>query len=125
MRLKIGKTHDEIAARVQFYMLRWVPRLGLDSWTFFVRFRPLNKDAMAEVNAEHPEYESATLYFNAAKIRKEGVKWGELEAIVLHELLHVLVWEMMEATPKSEHAIAAEERTVQRLGRALFESEAE
>ncbi len=62
----------------------WAPKLGLQEWTLYVTF---NEEGAKASCASQPEYLEAILNFDLKKIAD-----GDVDAFVVHELMHNLVW---------------------------------
>jgi len=100
---------------------RLAEALGLGDWEFqIVRQEYAAKDVsdLAGCQAK-PEYKSAVLYFDVARIPPE-----ELDSYIIHELLHCHIWELvaltdkLATTPAEREAIRlAEERLTTTLER--------
>lgn len=75
------------------YVHYWQPILGLDHW--FLRVRFTERSWFAHCKAA-PMYEKATLDFNLDRIRNEMYHELELEELVLHEMVHCIIWESSE-----------------------------
>lgn len=65
----------------------WIPRLQLQAWEITGSIAPMEKDA-AECDAA-PEYLNA-----AVRIDPEKVPVEDLEATVVHELIHCHTWRL-------------------------------
>lgn len=88
----------------------WQPRLLLDTWALTVQVTR-RMDAAADCEAR-PEYLEALLRFNPALIRPE-----DLEAVVVHELLHCHTWALWEVAEDGDRVRA--EREHERLTSTL------
>jgi len=67
---------------------RWQKRLLLGDWKISVELGALDDGAKADCDAK-PEYKEATLRFDLDKVPPE-----ELEAYVVHELIHCHTWRL-------------------------------
>lgn len=103
-------TRRRIVARVR----RWRTRLLLERWTVGVEVGPdLEEESEASCIAR-PEYLTMTLRFDPAKIEP-----GELDAYVIHELLHAYIWPLANLAermagddPAKQEAVRVEEETL-------------
>jgi hypothetical protein len=68
----------------------WIPRLQLQAWDITVSLGPIEVDA-AECDAS-PEYLNAAIRLDPAKVPD-----ADLEAYVVHELLHCHTWGLTHA----------------------------
>lgn len=98
-------THAALRARIERLVRKWRPLLGLESWGLDVRYDAT--DCMACCEAK-PAYEEATIRFNLPRVKRElpNVVLA-LEELVVHELVHALIWR-------------ANERAVSRVTRAIL-----
>lgn len=97
-------TNEEIRTRIERLIKKWRPLLGLEDWMMEFRYDERKEKGCCIAT---PCYEEATIGFNLNRIRKEMVKPGELEELVVHELVHAIVWK-------------ASERSVTQISRALL-----
>ena len=115
------RTVDDLGDKILKWLEKWKRVLGLTAWVITVRFNLREGYGEATVDDNMPQYESARLAFNTRLMRSEKATDNEIEACVLHELIHLLLWDLV-----GEHANDAEEeqedRIVQRLTRALIPS---
>ncbi len=102
------------------YLLLWQDRLGLQDWRVHLAGKPATGGNMAEVTCDH-------------KARLANVKLGKdfggtpvtaesLEGTALHELLHVLLYEIhnqVDIGLKDEQLDSAEHRVIHVLERLL------
>lgn len=98
-------THAALRKRIDRLVTKWRPILGLESWGLDVRFDEAVYTATC--NAK-PSYEEATLTFNLYRIKSELPNVvAALEELVVHELVHCLIWK-------------ANERAVSRVTRSIL-----
>ena len=112
------RTVDDMGTRLQGFVDDWQVRLGLSGWNLEVRFDLHEFFADATVIGP-PEYMTGRLRFNTRKMRKEKMTPDELEATVVHEMLHVVLWEAI-GEHKHDEQERSEERAVQVITRALL-----
>lgn len=106
---------DATMARIDPLLDKWMPLLGLADWTIRARYVLASQDmeyptAQAECDARW-QYMHAVIRFNVPELVQADD--GEIEHVVVHELMHVLVNEMR------EDGIAHEERVCEMLARAM------
>lgn len=65
----------------------WKRRMMLRDWDLTVEFGPDTEDGSEAACLARPEYLAATLRFDLAQIKAE-----ELDAYVVHELGHAVIW---------------------------------
>lgn len=75
------------------YVEYWRPILGLEGWDIKLRFD--ETDCLAYCNAL-PKYLTATLAFNPRRMRRELRTAREREELVLHEMVHAVIWRASE-----------------------------
>lgn len=110
-------TPHQIRRRVRY----WQRRLDLTGWSVKIEIGPDAEGASASCLAQ-PEYRSATVRFDPAKIPAE-----ELDAFCVHELCHCLVWPLANAAhvmaggdgPKEEWVRTMEEELTTALERLI------
>lgn len=90
--------------RIERLAAQWRPLLGLEAWDIQLRFD--EKTHQATCTAK-PVYQEATLTFNLHRIRKEIRTPAALEELVVHELVHCIIWK-------------SSERAVTQIGKALL-----
>lgn len=116
----MNKTNKSIRKKLRKYINAWAQPLGLLWWKIDVYyhvdkkhirkvFKP--KHARAQVNSDW-RYCEATIHFNVPSFA--NLSDTEIEMVVLHELVHILVCEMREG--EMHH----EERVVTGLTRAFL-----
>lgn len=72
----------------------WRPILGLEGWDLRVQFNERENTATC---AAKPCYLKATLHFNTDKeIRREYPTRADREELVLHEMVHSIIWRASE-----------------------------
>ena len=87
------RTIDLVGEQIQRYISKWLPLLELTAWSINLSF--------------------------TRELRKHKASALDIEEYVVHELLHLVLWEAIE-TPVGEHKVACEERAIQRICRALL-----
>ena len=115
------RTTDGMGEELQGYVDYWQIRLGLSGWDIEVRFNLSQHFADAAVIGG-PEYMTARLRFNTRRMRREKCTSEELEASVVHEMIHIVLWEAIGEHHHDEQE-RSEERAVQMLTRALMKRE--
>ena len=113
-----NRTIDGLGDKIRGYVKDWQIKLGLSGWDLEISFNLAECIADCRVIGP-PEYETGRLRFNTRKIRKEKLTDAELEAAVIHEVLHILLWEIVGEHANDEQE-RNEERVVQRITRALL-----
>lgn len=79
----------------------WRPTLGLSDWRMSVRWDEAEHLATCQAV---PQYEDATISFNLARIQRDlrrhprAVTDRWLEELVVHELVHAIIWKSSERT---------------------------
>ena len=112
------RTIDGLGEQIQGYVEDWKIRLGLSGWDIELQFDLSACVADCRVIGS-PEYETGRIRFNTRRIRSEGFTNAEIEAAVVHEVLHLLLWEVIGEHEHDEQE-RNEERVVQRITRALL-----
>lgn len=98
-------TNRALRARVERMVKKWRPVLGLESWGLTVLYDETEHLATC---AAKPAYEEATLHFNLSAMRRElPPTLAAVEELVLHELVHAVIWR-------------ANEKAVSRVTRSLL-----
>lgn len=70
--------------------------LGLvENWTFKLTFKPLGESVMAETSVEW-HYRIAELDFDIQGMRDAELTKEEIAKVVRHEMIHVVLWRVME-----------------------------
>jgi len=117
----------DLSAGVQVHVDRWVHRFGLDTWKLHVsyerdgdEFSPSRRDGpvrsfVSAHTVTNWKYMEATLTFNCKALSDQSHE--EVEAVVVHELTHILIAELREEV---DDWLAHEERTVTMLTRAFL-----
>lgn len=113
-------TGPEHVAKFAAYLELWQDRLNLKDWRIEQHQSKASRGALAQVQRSFPDRLAAW---------RLGTDWGpvsptdhELESTAVHELLHVLVCEVVELASKKaddETLMAAEHRIVNTLERLL------
>jgi len=89
---------------------KWKPRLLLDSWDIGVKLTT-TLDARVQADCScAPEYLDAVVRINPALVTPE-----ELEAVIVHEMLHCLTWPLAEL---AEDAAGTDPATGKRVAAA-------
>jgi hypothetical protein len=72
----------------------WREQLHLTDWAVTVEYRPLNREVDGQAhNQASPEYREAVLRFDPRALSR-----ANLDAFVVHELLHCHVWPLAHVT---------------------------
>lgn len=79
--------------QIETLLAYWRPILGLDSWVIEVRWNEKHHTGWCIAK---PKYREAMIGFNLARIKKECGRPEQVEDLVLHELLHAVVWKASE-----------------------------
>lgn len=112
-------------ARIRAIYDRWEPVLGLDAWLITLDYHTgpyVCADGTPSGNAyataaPHWDYQSASLSFNLQKTRTEDD--DDLEDIVVHECVHVLLHELRGTAAMDDHQ-EHEEHAATMITRALI-----
>lgn len=84
-------------AEVEGVLRATAEAIGLDEWSFTVRFKNLSrKDGMSALTTVEWAYRLASLDFDLKQIEGHYGGWDLLEATVRHEVLHIPVWRLVE-----------------------------
>ena len=86
-------TNAELRARIERLIKQWRPILGLETWHLEFKWDEKKHAASCESLAS---YESAELHFNAKMIREEWPTYHLQRQLVVHELVHCLIWKSSE-----------------------------
>ena len=113
-------TGPEHVAKFKAYLELWQDRLNLKDWRIEQHRSKAERGALAQIQRSYPDRLAAW---------RLGVDWGaieptdhELESTAVHELLHVLICEVVELAQKKaddDILMAAEHRIVNSLERLL------
>jgi hypothetical protein len=98
-------------------IIYWQKRLGLEDWRVVRSRRHCPDMASIKVDHQHRLATYSTGNFGSAEITPESI-----DSTALHEMLHLLLAELLEMTVESDHAelrMAAEHRVVITLERIL------
>ena len=98
-------TGREIRASVQ----RWQHWLDLDGWQLTVRIGKIAGGHRGTCEAD-PTYREAILRFDPAQMQKHG---DELEEIVGHEVMHIVIWRSHTEIQRLAKNAAAENKLCQ------------
>jgi hypothetical protein len=116
------KELSPISKIVDDLIKKWIPRLGLELWTItcdycdshkFIEIED-SKTAVAFCHVRWP-YLTATIRFNKDHLQDENP--NNLELIVVHELMHIIVNEMRD---DNQNSIDHEERVSTVLAKAFL-----
>ena len=116
---------DDDKAAFDLYLIAWQERLGLQDWRIKRARKPAAKSNMAEVKIFHKN-RLANVYLGASFGINAQPTPESLEATALHELLHVLLAELVN---QGEYGIegaaleSAEHRVVHVLERLLLKGD--
>ena len=87
-------THAAIRTRIDRLVKKWRPILGLDSWDITVGYDEPTHLGTCEAL---PAYGEAIIRFNLPRIKRELPNCvAALEELVLHELVHCVIWKNSE-----------------------------
>ncbi len=117
------EAYEAEKARIEGFYARWRSVLGLDGWDVarsyfdgeYVKGHGETSDAAAGSASVRWEYRHATLSFNVQNTR--DLDDAEMEAIVVHECMHILLHEMRDDTATD---IKHEERVATSLAWAFM-----
>ena len=112
------KTVDGLGTKIEDFVDYWKIELGLSGWDIELRFDLSSCVADCRMIGS-PEYETGRIRFNTRRMRSDGFTDKEVEAAVVHEILHLLLWEVIGEHEHDEQE-RNEERVVQRITRALL-----
>jgi hypothetical protein len=104
---------------------RWIPIVGLENWEVHVLFN--ESDDLAN-NKTQPEYLDTAVNFNIDRINgalKQGwMTKGAVDKMVLHELVHALVWPLSQAAGRGQlptkHVEYLEEQLTTQIENAIW-----
>jgi hypothetical protein len=102
-------TRRQVRSEITRLIKKWTPRFAMDQWALVINF----DDTLAVEGDCHakPRYEEATITFNVPRIQLISARsGGELEELIVHELVHCIAW-------------GASEAEVSRVARALLRTE--
>lgn len=99
----------QLQKQIQRYVNRWQRLLGLEYWRIAVVFENKPKADYSGSCKAVPVNERATVTFNVPHMLKEAYFPGEVEDIVVHELVHCIIWK------SSERAVTQVTRSLQRV----------
>lgn len=92
-----------LKTRIERAAAYWRPILGLESWNIQIRYD--ERECLGTCVAR-PSYLEAELTFNTRRIGSEIKTKKGLEELVLHELVHCVIWHASErAVSQVTHAI--------------------
>jgi hypothetical protein len=103
------------------YLLSWQDRLGLQGWRVHPSSKPATAGAMASVTCDHKARLASVRL--GKDFGGEAVTPESLEGTALHELLHVLLYELcnqVEIGLEGEALDSAEHRVIHVLERLLL-----
>ena len=79
---------------------KWMKFLKLDGWDVKIGFKDLGVDTAAEVSYCSPIEKFAVIDVAKDLDKFEGYKMSfNLDTLIIHELMHVLMWEQVERLP--------------------------
>jgi len=79
---------------------KWVRLLKLDGWNIKIRFKALKGSVAAQVNHCSPVERSAIIDIAVDYSMREGYGISfNVDTLILHELIHVILWEKTEQLP--------------------------
>lgn len=82
---------DVVKETIQELVADWRPKMGLANWSFYITFNREKPVASCEVLEN---YWSVQLNFYLKRIEEDVETNLELEELVVHEMAHVLVWDL-------------------------------
>lgn len=82
-----------LRAEIHRHFDRWRPVLGLEGWDITLSFNETECQACCKAQ---PKYLKAELCFNVRRIRKELRRIAQREELVLHEMVHCVIWKASE-----------------------------
>lgn len=82
-----------LRSQIKGYIRYWRPVLGLEGWNLTVHF---NEKVYQAYCTAKPKYLEATLGFNLDRIRKEVKTPAAREELVLHEMVHAVIYKASE-----------------------------
>lgn len=106
-------TNAVLRARIMRLVKKWRPRLDLAAWMIDVRF---DEDVDLGTCDAKPAYEKAVIAFQIPLVRDEVSNITELEELVVHELVHCIMWK------SSERAVTQVSRVILRAWGVKYES---
>ena len=103
----------QVKRRIRAHLAYWIPALGLSGWSITVRWSPrampvARKRNPAGLCQHQSDILQAVLMYNVRSMANLGYPERELEEVVVHELLHIVV-------------VNGSERAVNTLAHALVE----
>jgi len=118
------KEFNKLKSKIHKIIDKWSPMLGLKWWTVKIYYERVNctdisrhddgySRAGAQTHVQYP-YKTAQIYFYLPDLKSLGKQ--ELENLVIHELIHILVNEMRFFNEGIDH----EERVVSDLTSAFI-----
>lgn len=90
--MKTAADYIKLAAKYTVLHKKWRTLLALDSWSITLDFDYDEYPANAADCATQPEYEQAQIVVHLVKVAHDYPKDHQLEAVVVHELVHAMSW---------------------------------
>lgn len=84
-----------LRSRIEAYSRDWRPILGLQDWRIIIHYDERCKEKFGYCIAQ-PCYEEAVIGLKLSNIRKLLIEDDDLEELVLHELVHCVIWKTSE-----------------------------
>lgn len=109
---------DVMSEKVEGLITLWKPFFGIENWRVNIHFYrgaiPGNEDAAGCCHSLW-EYLDATLEFNLAELAENDDE--QLESVVVHELLHIIVDELKTKKGSPERVVSHLSRILMRLSK--------
>lgn len=86
-------TRQRLKREIERHVAYWRPVLGVEGWDLKIRWNERENTATC---AARPKYLTATLYFNLAAVPKDYPTKAERAELVLHEMVHAVIWKASE-----------------------------
>lgn len=101
---------DQIVENVNALIALWKPRLGLDNWKVVVEITPVitrgDGKYMGSAGLCTPQWQYMLAELNFAGDRLAELSANDLEEVVVHELMHVVLSELETTGEKKEERVA-------------------
>lgn len=82
-----------LKTQIAALVAHWRPILGLEGWAIELRY---NETKYAGYCKASPNYLAAVIGFNLKRVRKEYRTPEAVEELVVHELVHCVIWKSSE-----------------------------
>jgi hypothetical protein len=81
---------------------KWIKHVKLEGWDIKIRFKPLKEDIAARIYHCSPVEMSAIIDIAVDYSDREGYGVSfNLDTLILHELIHVILWEKWDELPNT------------------------